>query len=257
MGTTYAQGIVGSGLVRRGDMAIAERGEERAKELRALNIGSVHPDLRTCVRAANVVLLAVKPQDAAAVLEELRPLLEPGQLIVSIMAGVTLDTLRKGTGLDTVARAMPNLPAQLGLGMTTFYPAPAVTAEQTETIRQLLATTGEAFPVDSERAIDATTAISGSGPAYVFYFMKAMMDAAEGFGFTGEQAETLVTQTFRGAAELLHKNDVPVEEWIARVSSKGGTTEAAIRHFRSTPLAEDIRAGARAALDRAVELGKS
>ena len=108
-----------------------------------------------------------------------------------------------------------------------------------------------------EEAIDAATAISGSGPAYVFYFMDAMMKAAKGMGFNDSEAELLVKQTFRGAVDLYKKNDFSCEEWIAKVSSKGGTTEAAMKCYKEKELYEDIIAGANAAFKRAVELGEN
>ena len=123
-------------------------------------------------------------------------------------------------------------------------------------MQNLLNTTGKAIYVDDEYSIDATTAISGSGPAYVLYFMEAMIEAATEMGFNESQAELLVAQTFRGAVELQMKNDLSCREWIQRVSSKGGTTEAAMNTFHATSVFEDIKSGARAALQRATELGK-
>jgi pyrroline-5-carboxylate reductase len=172
------------------------------------------------------------------------------------MAGVTIDTIRKGLGVEKVIRAMPNLPAQIGLGMTSYTASDAVTRIELVLVQNLLNTTGKAIYVDNEYAIDATTAISGSGPAYVLYFMQAMIEVAQEMGFNASQAELLVAQTFRGAVELQMKNDASCEEWIQRVSSKGGTTEAAINSFKATSVYMDIKNGAKAALARAEELGR-
>ena len=117
-------------------------------------------------------------------------------------------------------------------------------------------TTGKTVYVENERFIDATTAISGSGPAYVYYFMQAMMEAAKEMGFTASEAELLVSQTFRGAVDLYNKSDLTCQEWIDRVSSKGGTTEAAVKAFKKHKVHDDIVRGAKAALSRAIELGQ-
>ncbi len=172
------------------------------------------------------------------------------------MAGVRIDTIQRALGLTKVIRAMPNLPAQIGMGMTAFTAAEEVTRIELVLVQNLLNTTGKAIYVEQESAIDATTAISGSGPAYVFYFMDAMIEAARRMGFNEPEAELLVAQTFRGAVELYAKNDLSCTEWIARVSSRGGTTEAAVETFRRTSVFEDIISGADAALQRAKELGE-
>ena len=123
-------------------------------------------------------------------------------------------------------------------------------------VQNLLNTTGKTVYVDDEAAIDAATAISGSGPAYVFYFMDAMIKAARDMGFSNSEAELLVSQTFRGAVDLYSKNNISCEEWISRVASKGGTTEAALASYIDNKVHEDIKAGAEAALQRAIELGQ-
>jgi pyrroline-5-carboxylate reductase len=140
--------------------------------------------------------------------------------------------------------------------MTAFTSADEVTRLELAMIQNLLATTGKAVYVEREEMIDATTAISGSGPAYVYYFMDAMMQAARQMGFTESEAELLVVQTFTGAVDLYNKSNYSCTEWIQRVASRGGTTEAALNSFKNNHLHQDIIDGAQAALDRAVELGK-
>ena len=151
---------------------------------------------------------------------------------------------------------MPNLPAQIGLGMTAFTSSDQVTRIELVTVQNLLNTTGKTVYVEEESAIDAATAISGSGPAYVWFFMNAMTKAAGKMGFSTSEAELLVSQTFRGAIDLYNKSDLSFTEWIARVSSKGGTTEAAMKTFLANEVEKQIIGGADAALQRAVELGK-
>jgi pyrroline-5-carboxylate reductase len=172
------------------------------------------------------------------------------------MAGVTTQTLAAGLGADKIVRAMPNLPAQIGMGMTAFTATAAVTRLELSMVQNLLATTGKTLYVDEESRLDAVTAISGSGPAYVFYFMEAMMQAARGMGFSPSEAELLVAQTFQGTSELYGKTEAGCTEWIARVASKGGTTEAALRSFGTDSLSTQIEKGLTAALHRAQELGQ-
>ncbi|SEP64697.1 pyrroline-5-carboxylate reductase [Neolewinella agarilytica] len=256
MGKTYARSLLRAHLVKPEDLMVLERSPEQAEKLRGENIGVVHTDPAHCLNAADLIILAVKPQDSSALFATLRPSTDPQQVYLSIMAGVTIDTIRKGLGVEKVIRAMPNLPAQIGLGMTSYTASDAVTRIELVLVQNLLNTTGKAIYVDNEYAIDATTAISGSGPAYVLYFMQAMIEVAQEMGFNASQAELLVAQTFRGAVELQMKNDASCEEWIRRVSSKGGTTEAAINSFKATSVYMDIKNGAKAALARAEELGR-
>ena len=256
MGKTYARSLLRAHLVQPDDLMVLERSPEQAARLSEEQIGTVFTDPGACLSVADLIILAVKPQDSAALFSTLRPAADPQQVYLSIMAGVTISTIQEGLGVTKVIRAMPNLPAQIGLGMTAYTASEDVTRIELVLVQNLLNTTGKAIYVSSEDAIDATTAISGSGPAYVLYFMQAMIEAAREMGFSASEAELLVAQTFRGAVELQMKNDASCEEWIRRVSSKGGTTEAAMRTFAATSVFEDIKSGARAALDRARELGQ-
>lgn len=255
MGKTYARSLLRAHLVQPEDLMVLERSPEQAEKLRGENIGIIHTEPAQCLNVADLIILAVKPQDSAALFATLRPTTDPQQVYLSIMAGVTIKTIQEGLGVEKVIRAMPNLPAQIGLGMTSYTASDAVTRIELVLVQNLLNTTGKAIYVGDEHAIDATTAISGSGPAYVLYFMQAMIDVAAEMGFSASQAELLVAQTFRGAVELQMKNDLTCADWIQRVSSKGGTTEAAMKTFRATSVYEDIKSGARAALRRAEELG--
>lgn len=256
MGLTYAQSFLRAHITTPADMMILEKSPEKADELRQKQIGTVYAQPEDCLLAADLIILAVKPQDSAALFSILQPLVEPQQVFLSIMAGVRIAAIQSGLGVTKVIRAMPNLPAQIGMGMTAFTASDEVTRIELVMVQNLLNTTGKAIYVERESAIDATTAISGSGPAYVFYFMDAMMTAARRMGFSEPEAELLVSQTFRGAVELYAKSDLSCEDWIARVSSRGGTTEAALQTYRDTTVYDDIISGAMAALRRAEELGR-
>lgn len=256
MGLTYAQSFLRAKITTQRDMMILEKNAKKAEELAKKDIGTVYSDPADCLNNADLIILAVKPQDTDALFASLKPYVDEQQVFVSIMAGVTIETISTALGVKKVIRAMPNLPAQIGMGMTTFTSTDEVTRIELVMVQNLINTTGKTVYVENERFIDATTAISGSGPAYVYYFMQAMMEAAKDMGFTASEAELLVSQTFKGAVDLYNKSDLSCAEWIARVSSKGGTTEAAVKSFNKYKVHEDIKRGAKAALDRAIELGK-
>lgn len=256
MGLTYAQSFLRSRIVTAENMMVLCRTWEKANQLSQSHEGCFFSDPRLCVPDADLHILAVKPQDAPKLFAEIRDLVQPGQVFLSIMAGVQLATISHALGADKIIRAMPNLPAQIGAGVTAFTSTDAVTRIELVMVQNLLSTTGKTIYVEREDLIDASTAISGSGPAYVYFFMNAMIEAAMSMGFSLSEAELLVSQTFTGAVDLYNKSDLSCENWISKVASKGGTTEAALRVFRETALHEDIIAGANAALDRARELGK-
>lgn len=256
MGLTYAQSFLRAHIAKPDQMMILEKSPEKAAQLATQNIGTVYGEPAECIPKADLIILAVKPQDAQAVFASIRPLIDPQQVFLSIMAGVKLETISKALGAEKIIRAMPNLPAQVGRGMTAFTSSDAVTRIELITVQNLLNTTGKTIYVDDEYDIDASTAISGSGPAYVWHFMEGMIDAAGRMGFSEAEAELLVSQTFLGAIELYLASNLSCREWIKRVSSKGGTTEAAMASFRENRVTADIIAAAQAALRRAEELGK-
>src|SRR5690606_14850544 len=213
--------------------------------------------LDTCLPKADVVLIAVKPVHAASLMEEMKSMISAEQLFVSIMAGVTIDTIKNGLDAVKVVRAMPNLPAQVGLGMTSFTGSDEVSRLELAAIEQLLDTTGRSISLTSESEIDASTGISGSGPAYIFYFMQAMTDAALKMGFSEADARLLVGQTFSGAVELFNSSTLSPEDWMAKVASKGGTTRAALDSMDDNNVNALIQEAAYAAFHRAEEDRKS
>ena len=256
MGLTYAQSFLRAHIAGKQDMMILEKSPEKAAELSRKDIGTVYGEPEECLQSADLIILAVKPQDAPQLFASLRPLVDAQQVFLSIMAGVRIETISESLGVTKVIRAMPNLPAQIGLGMTAFTSSDAVTRIELVMVQNLINTTGKSIYVEREEFIDAATAVSGSGPAYVFFFMDAMMNAARQMGFSESESELLVGQTFKGAVDLYINSSYSCREWIARVSSKGGTTEAAMKTYEATAVGEDIIAGAMAALKRAEELGK-
>ena len=255
MGLTYAQSFLRSHITKKDQMMILEKSPDKATLLAQKDIGTVYSDPEECMPKADLIIFAVKPQDAQAVFSSIQALVDPQQVFLSIMAGVKISTIAKALGAEKIIRAMPNLPAQVGRGMTAFTSSDAVTRIELITVQNLINTTGKTIYVEEEYAIDASTAISGSGPAYVWHFMDGLIKGAHSMGFSEAEAELLVSQTFLGAIELYLASNLSCAEWIKRVSSKGGTTEAAMASFEANQVSEDIIAAAQAALKRAEELG--
>ena len=253
MGFTYAEGIYNAKIA---NIEIVEKYEERAEQINAM--GKMKASIGyASIAKADIIFLAVKPQIAPEVFEEIKGLVNPNQLFVSVMAGMKIETIQKGLNVPKVIRCMPNLPASIQLGMTTYVPSPTVTEAELKITHEILAATGKAFLVKEEEAIDFTTGISGSGSAYVFYFMNAMVQAAEKLGFSKEESKILVSQTFEGAVALYQQNDISLEEWMSRVTSKGGTTFEALKSFDNDDVNKHIQNGVKACVNRAVELGNS
>lgn len=256
MGLTYAKSFLRSHIVTEENLVVLERSLKKAEEIKKLDVGTVYGEPGTYIEECDLIILAVKPQDTSALFRSISPYITPQQVILSIMAGVTMANIAKALGTEKIIRAMPNLPAQIGSGMTVFTSSEDVTRIELVMVQNLLNSTGKAIYVEDEDAINAATAISGSGPAYVFYFMQSLIQSARQMGFTQAQSELLTYQTFKGAVELYNKHDFSCEEWIAKVSSKGGTTEAAFKTFNAEEISDSFRKGVNEALIRARELSK-
>lgn len=256
MGLTFAEGMVDSPFIKKKHLLIYDKSDELRNTLKSDDRFKVYDDLTTAVKDANVIFLAVKPYHSADLFKEIKPYLDKEHLLVSLMAGVTLDAITESTGVEKVVRAMPNLPAKVSKGVTSFTETDAVSKIEQVAIRNLLDSTGVTVHVENETFINKSTGISGSGPAYVFYFIQSMQEAALKMGFSKNDSKLLVSHTFEGAVELFTQSDLLAEEWIERVASKGGTTEAAIESMEDNNVNQLIKEAAYAAFERAVELGQ-
>ncbi|NYE63949.1 pyrroline-5-carboxylate reductase [Duganella sp. 1224] len=208
--------------------------------------------------AADVIVLAVKPQSMREVAGQLLPLLDKARqpLIVSIAAGIRgADLSRWLGGYGAIVRCMPNTPALIGKGITGMVAMPGVSAEQVKAADDILRAVGPTVWLDQEDKINAVTAVSGSGPAYVFYFIEAMQQAAEELGLSAEQGKQLALATFTGAAQLAQQSSEPVSLLRERVTSKGGTTYAALSSMESGGVKAAIITAMKAAAARGKELG--
>lgn len=256
MGLTYAEGMAKSSLLNRRNLMIFDKSADIITSLSKLDHFDVYDDIEECLPDADVVFLAVKPYHCDSLFEEIRTMVNEEQIFVSLMAGVTISKIQEGLGVKKVVRSMPNLPAQVGKGVTSYTESKEVSRVELLMVRNLLDTTGESIHVETENFIDASTGISGSGPAYVFYFMQSMLEAALKMGFSKNDSKVLVSQTFEGAVKLFNESDLSPETWMERVASKGGTTRAALDSMEDNNVKELIKDAAYAAFDRAVELGK-
>ncbi|MDO6517510.1 pyrroline-5-carboxylate reductase [Zobellia uliginosa] len=256
MGLTYAEGMSKSKLLKKKNIMVLDSSEEKLKELNEMAHFDAFKKLEECVPQADIIFIAVKPYHANALFETIKPLVHSDQILISIMAGVTIDAIKTHTGLNKIVRAMPNLPAKVGKGLTSYTSSKEVSRIELLTVESLLDTTGKSIRVSDENFIDASTGISGSGPAYVFYFMQSMMEAALQMGFSKKVSSVLVSETFTGAVELFNQNNLSPNSWMDRVASKGGTTQAALDSMDDNNVSELIKEAAFAAFERAVELGK-
>lgn len=210
--------------------------------------------LQEATQGVDTVILAIKPQGFPELLPELKPYLSSDPLIISIAAGVPIKTIQEGLDSKRVVRVMPNTPAQIGKGVSGWYSAREITDEEKHIVRRILQSFGIEVEVAREDLIDAITAISGSGPAYVFYFLEALVSAGEKLGFDKETAEKIVLNTVIGASELAQKSETSFSELRKKVTSPGGTTEAAFKILTDKKWKEILEEATRKACDRAKEL---
>jgi pyrroline-5-carboxylate reductase len=254
MGKTYANSFISSRFIKPEDIHVLVRNDFSALEtiIPKVNFSTLATDK---ISEYDIVILAVKPQDFVMLAQAVKPFLKDSQIIISVMAGITLNTLTSQLSCSKIVRSMPNIPTQIGMGMTVFTASANVDRKELFIIQNLINTTGKSVYVENEKLIDAATAISGSGPAYVFYFMQSMIKAAVNLGFNESEAELLVNQTFMGSVAIQNSFSLSNEEWIQKVASKGGTTERALQVFEKVNLEKTIVEAIKAANDRALELG--
>lgn len=256
-----ASSIIG-GLLESGHPAqrisAADPFPESLERLRDIAPVTTFADNAGAVAGADVVILAVKPQvmaDACGSIAE--AVAENGALVISIAAGITIASMQARLGEHAaIVRCMPNTPALVGSGATGLFANEQVSAEQRGFAEDIMSAVGITRWVDNEPALDAVTALSGSGPAYFFLFLEAMIDAACAQGLTRETAEELAMQTALGAARMAQENDVGLVELRRRVTSPGGTTQAAIESFEQQGLRTLITDAMQAAADRADQMAR-
>ena len=232
------------------------RAERRSELMSSYRIRTV-ADNGSAVENADVVVMAVKPQMLSRVGREIAPAMRDGQLVISIIAGATTKALANVLGHRQIVRSMPNTPAQLGRGMTVWYATPEVTDIQRERARTLLSSLGLQLEVDDEKLVAMATAVSGTGPTYVFLVMEALIDAAVHLGFPRHMAHDLVVETLEGSTLFAKSSGMHPAQLRNMVTSPGGTSAAALHELESGRLRTVLSEAVWAAFRRTEELGKN
>jgi pyrroline-5-carboxylate reductase len=256
-GGNMASAIIG-GLLRQGlapsQIEVVEPFAEARAKLQSQFALAAQERAGPALERAQLVVWAVKPQTFKDAAQQARG--HTGKALhLSVAAGIRSDSIATWLGTGRIVRSMPNTPALVGKGMTALFARPDVTAADRALVEEVIATTGESLWVSEERQLDAVTALSGSGPAYVFFFLEAMVKAGVEMGLSPRQAHKLAVGTFVGASELARASDDPPEVLRQRVTSKGGTTYAAITSMETDGVQAQFMKALHAANARAKELG--
>jgi pyrroline-5-carboxylate reductase len=254
MAESMLAGLLRQGLVAPSQVTCSHPRADRRQALAATHEVTSVESNADAARAADVVLLAVKPQVLPEVMPELRSVLTPAQLVVSVVAGASTHALGEGLGHPALVRAMPNTPAQIGQGVTVWYATDSVTAEGKARARGMLSALGREFEVHHERQVAMATAVSGTGPSYIFLFIEALVDAAVHVGFPRHLARELVLDTMQGSAAFALQSGLHIAELRDMVTSPGGTTAAAMYELERGRLRTVVSDAVWAAFERTVQL---
>jgi pyrroline-5-carboxylate reductase len=255
MATALIAGLVGK-VPQPGDIHVVDPNPEALNKLHTQYGVDTAPAIGDAVAASSVIVLAVKPQQMREVAAQLQPHLAGQPLLLSIAAGIRgADLARWLDGYGAIVRAMPNTPALIKKGITGMVAMADVSADQKELADEVMRAVGDTLWLEDESQIDAVTAVSGSGPAYVFYFLEAMQQAATEMGLAPEEGKQLALATFMGAARLAAQSDEELAVLRQRVTSKGGTTHAAITSMEAAGVKAAIIEAMKAAQARGRELG--
>jgi pyrroline-5-carboxylate reductase len=256
MATALIAGLAGK-LAQAGDIHVVDPNAEARDKLHGQYGVTTAPEIGAEVAHSDVIVLAVKPQQMRDVALRLQSQLDGRPLVLSIAAGIRGSDLSRWLGgYGAIVRTMPNTPALIGQGITGMVAMAGVSAAQKEAADSILRAVGKTVWLDEESLIDPVTAVSGSGPAYVFFFLEAMQQAAQEMGLSLEQGRELAIATFTGAAQLAAQSGEPVEVLRQRVTSKGGTTYAAITSMEAAGVKQAIVEAMKAAAARGRKLGE-
>ena len=256
MGLIYARSFLKYNIVSKENLLLVEKNESRKEDLKKLDIGHVVMPDHELLKESDVIILSVKPQDFMDLHLELKKVLQEKTVVLSIMAGIHISFLQKKLNHQSIIRAMPNAPVEIGMGITAYSISKTIHIAQAHKIENLLATTGRTLYMEDENLLDAVTALSGSGPAYFFYFVQQLIEAGKKMGMDEGTASLLVKQTMLGSFHLINNAGKPLDELIKAVASKGGTTEAALSTFHTFRVSDHIQEGLLKAEKRAKELAE-
>jgi len=258
MGEAILAGVLRNKLTRPEDIYVSEPIAERGAELTERYGIQAHSDsLEAISKVEDLIILSVKPQQTEDVYRDLKGKIPAHVLVLSIVAGTSVELISNGLGHQSIVRAMPNTPAQIGEGITVWYPSKPVQPDQMELARKVLLAMGQEVQVKEEFYLDMATALSGTGPAYAFMFMEAMIDAGVHLGFSRKISEELVLQTLRGSVDYYRaKKNVHPAQLRNEVTSPGGTTAAALYQLEKMGFRTAISRAIWAAYERSQELGR-
>ncbi len=257
MGEAIAKGIVNAGVIRPIELYVYDIEHDKAGYLKEVLDVNVTASAEELVNNCSAILLAVKPQDVEDILREIWHLFDSSKLLISIAAGVTIERIKKVLNEEVrIIRAMPNMAAIVNESVTAICCDNYASDDDRDLARKIFKSVGDIVEVD-ECQMDAVTAVSGSGPAYFFYLTEILEKAACGMGIDKDKARFLAVRTVFGSAALLRDSGLSAETLRSRVTSKGGTTEAAFKVFGNKKLTEILQEGIRAAVERSRELSGS
>lgn len=256
MGAALIKGILENKIAASCDVSVSDVSQARRAALEKEFGVRTTGDNAVAARTAEVVVLAVKPQVLGEVMSGLKGEVPPEAVVLSIVAGAKIASLKAGLGHDAIARSMPNMPAQIGLGMTVWTTTGQVKADQKASVQKVLAGVGKEIYVADEKFLDMATAVSGSGPAYFFLVMEAMIDAAVHIGFSRDAATELVVQTALGSAKVMETSGKHPAELRNMVTSPGGTTAEALLKLEEGRLRGLMMQAVIAAYEKAKKLGE-
>jgi pyrroline-5-carboxylate reductase len=255
MGEAMLAAVLAKALAKPASISVSDVSSSRLDYLKQKYYVKVTSDNAEAVAGKDIVILAVKPQNLAEVMQGLKGRIKSSQLVLSIIAGARIATIAKGLDHKAIVRAMPNTPAQVGEGMSVWTATPDVTREQKQSAKAILGAMGKELYVADEGYLDMATAVSGSGPAYFFLMVEALIEAAVEIGLPRDTAQELVVQTMLGSGKFLKASGEAPAELRRKVTSPGGTTAAALAQFEKGAFVELVRKAVRAAYERAKELG--
>ncbi len=255
MGEAMIKGLLSRNLIPANQIIAADPRPERVEELVAQYGLRGTTNNEEAAEAGDILVLSVKPQVLGEVMPEVRRGAHSAKLVLSIIAGAKIRTIADGVANASVVRSMPNTPAQIGQGITVWTATPEVPTQQRQQAEMLLGALGEQIYVDDERYLDMATALSGTGPAYIFMFMEALIDAGVHMGFSRRDAERLVLQTMRGSVEYAEASGLHPAQLRNQVTSPGGTSAEAIYHLEKGGLRTVISRAVWAAYQQSVGLG--
>ncbi len=256
MGEAMIRGILAQRLIAPDKITASDPMPDRLQELHGRYGIRTTTDNRAAARASKIIVLSVKPQTLPKILPDIQTVIDPACLVVSIVAGMPISVIQHGLGVEKIIRAMPNTPGQVGQGMTVWTATEAVDEMGRKQAQAILGALGKELYVNDESYLDMATALSGTGPAYIFLFMEALIDAGVHMGFSRKVAQELVYQTIEGSVAIVRATGAHPTELRNQVTSPGGTTAAALYQLEKGGFRTVISKAIWAAYQRSKALGE-